>query len=218
MLSYTYDITNGKLLGSDEMFIDPLTQEPKLPAHSTTIAPPQVLDEHEAIFNVESQTWSIKKIPTELEEIIAGTLPIPDGKKLVNGTLVDKIFLDTLLEIEMTEVNRDSLCTIADNQLGYLLDQGFNYNGIHYQADQGFQSNMTAFLTAINAGFPGPVLVRTKENLETSFTRDEFPPFAFALMSYVQTTYRQVWDAKDFIRSATSAIDCLTTFRNLGIM
>jgi hypothetical protein len=217
MLSYTYDITNGKLLGWDEVFIDPLTNEPKLPAHSTDVAPPPIPEDHEAFFDFELRIWTIKKIPTELEEILAGDKPIPAGKKIVNDALVDKTFADILAEMEMTDDHRKLLCSIADNQLGYLLDQGFNYNGVHYQANQGFQSNMTAFLTAINAGFPGPVLVRTKENTETSFTKDEFPPFAFALMAQVQAVYRQIWDSKDFIRSAANAIDCLSTLNNLGI-
>lgn len=69
MLYYKYDIT-GKLLFSAEADISPVTGQALLPINSTTIAPPEALENHYVAF-IDSDWVQIPINPKTSDEIIA---------------------------------------------------------------------------------------------------------------------------------------------------
>jgi len=153
------------------------------------------------------------------ERITAGVTPMPDGYKIVSGILIEKTIREKLTGATLNDSLRASLCQKIDARLQPILDEGFTYPGntVHYQADVEFQRNMTSFLVALLAGAPGPFKVRTWDNVNTLFTKEEFPGFAFFLMGFVQDIYQKVWDAKDLVRSMTSVNECISALEELGV-
>ena len=105
----------------------------------------------------------------------------------------------TLAEVKALKI--DSFTQSRDTAIS----SNFSYNQVPYDSDPTSRANVTAQLTAINAGVvTDPIYWRAKDNTIQVLSSPQFTELAAALLLHVASIYQQSWVLKDQVENATT--------------